>query len=238
MKIIPAIDLWQGKVVRFIQGDPLRSKVYSENPIDTAKRWQNEGAELIHIVDLSSALGRGDNLNIVKNIIENIKVDIEVGGGIKSIEKAESFISLGAVRVVIGTKSLDENFLNKIISSLGKDKVAVGVDVKDGFVSVSGWQEDTSLNGIDFVRYLKDRGIKWVNYTDISRDGMLAGPNIEALKLFSGFKDLNIILSGGVSSLSDIKLLKDKGPYLWGVIIGKALYEGEISLKEAKKSAF
>lgn len=233
MTIIPAIDLWEGKVVRFKRGEPQFSTEYSNNPFKIAEKWQAAGAKLLHLVDLSCALGKGDNLEIIKKIITAKVVKVEVGGGIRSLAKAQELISLGAQRVVIGTKSLDENFLDSIIKSLGREKVAVGVDVINNTVALDGWRRKTTLNYFDFIRFLRDKGVKWVIYTDISKDGMLCGIDTEELKGFAGFKDMNFILSGGVASLDDLVKIKQNAPFIRGVIIGKALYEGKIDLAEA-----
>jgi len=231
MVIIPAIDLWNGEVVRLLRGDPALSTVYSKNPVEVAKKWKSQGAEILHLVDLSAALGQKDNLEVISKILEEVDIKIEVGGGIRDQKKAEKLISLGAERVIVGTKSLDGSFLKKLIKSLGRDKVAVGADVINSQIAVRGWQEKTSFEILDFIKYLKDKGVKWVIYTDISRDGTLEGVNLEQIEKLSVFEDLNIIISGGVSSLNDLKDIKQKAPFVWGVIVGKALYEGKINLE-------
>ena len=236
MKIIPAIDLLDGKVVRLTKGDPSFSKVYSNNPVDIARRYKNQGAEYLHIVDLSAALDRGDNSDIIKLILKAVDIRIEVGGGIRDKEKAKEFVSLGAQRIIVGTKSLDENFLEDLRQSIGSDKLAVSADIIDSHVAVSGWQEKSSYKIIDFIEYIKDLGIKWLIYTDISRDGTLEGINIEDIKKISSFEGLNVIISGGISSVDDLKKIKKEAPSVWGVIIGKALYEDKIDLATALKA--
>ena len=234
MTIIPAIDLYQGKVVRLIKGDPKKSKVYSDDPLAVAKDWQAQGAKLLHLVDLSAALGEGDNLKAIENIIDNIDIGVEVGGGIRDIKKAKQILSLGPERIIIGTKALDEDFLNKVLKSLDREKVAIGVDVLDGFLAVKGWREKTDFSGLDFIAYLQLKGIKWVIYTDISRDGTLKGVVCEQIVELSMFSDMNIIASGGVASLEDLSQIKKCTPFVWGVIVGKALYEGKFSLSQAQ----
>jgi len=187
----------------------------------------------LHLVDLSAALGKKDNLEVIKTIIAEKIIKVEIGGGIRSIDKACELIDVGAERVIIGTKSLDDNFLKNIINSLGSDKVAIGVDVLDSTVAVQGWQRKTTLKGVDFIKYLQDKGIKWVIYTDIGRDGTLSGVDVGGLSDFSQFKGMNFIVSGGVASLEDVKRIKEEAPFVWGVIIGKALYENKVDLKEA-----
>jgi phosphoribosylformimino-5-aminoimidazole carboxamide ribotide isomerase len=233
MQIIPAIDLYNGKVVRFVKGDPTRSTIYSDNPLSVARRWQDDGAKVLHIVDLSAALGESDNADIVEHITREIDIDVEVGGGIRNIETALRFKNAGAKRIIVGTKSLEDNFLKELLSALGQDKLAVSVDIKEGFVATKGWQEKSKLKPIEFIEKLVALGIKWVIYTDISKDGTLEGLNFKALKELSVFKGINFIASGGVSGISDLKKVKEELPFVWGIISGKALYDGKLSLPEA-----
>lgn len=233
MEIIPAIDLYKGKVVRFVKGDPSRSTVYSDNPVAVAKRWQNEGAKIIHIVDLSAALGESDNYKIIEDILEEIKICIEVGGGIRNIDIAARLLSKGVDRVIIGTKSLQAGFLEKLLNSFGPEKVAVSVDVKEGVVATKGWQEKSSIEPKDFIESILSKGVKWIIYTDISKDGTLAGIDFDSLKWLSMFKGANFIISGGISGLKDIHNFKSELPFVWGCICGKALYDGKLKLKEA-----
>jgi len=233
MLIIPAIDLYNEKVVRFIKGDPTRSTIYSDNPLSIARKWQDEGAKILHVVDLSAALGEPDNADIVEHIIKEIDIDVEVGGGIRNVEKALRFKNAGAKRIIVGTKSLDDDFLKELLSALGQDKLAVSVDIKEGFVATKGWQEKSKLKPIEFIEKVAALGIKWVIYTDISKDGTLEGLNLKALKELSVFKGINFIASGGVSGMSDLKKVKAQLPFVWGVISGKALYDGKLSLPEA-----
>ncbi|MDD5585116.1 MAG: 1-(5-phosphoribosyl)-5-[(5-phosphoribosylamino)methylideneamino]imidazole-4-carboxamide isomerase [Candidatus Omnitrophica bacterium] len=233
MLIIPAIDLLDGKVVRLTRGDPKQSRVYSEDPVATAQRWLEAGTSLLHVVDLSAAFDKGDNLSFIREIIRTVKIKIEVGGGIRDINRAQELIALGVERIIVGTKSLDEKFLTSLIKSVGPDRIAVGVDVKDSYVATHGWQKTTKVKGNDFIASLYTKGVRWVIYTDISRDGTLSGPNISEVKSLVSFKDLNCILSGGVSSLEDLKQIKKDAPFLKGVIVGKALYEGTIELSQA-----
>ncbi|UCC94856.1 MAG: 1-(5-phosphoribosyl)-5-[(5-phosphoribosylamino)methylideneamino]imidazole-4-carboxamide isomerase [Candidatus Omnitrophota bacterium] len=238
MLIIPAIDLYKGKVVRLTRGKASASKVYSNNPLQVVQCWQEQGAELLHVVDLSAALGEGDNRSIIKEIIKEANVDIEVGGGIRSIERAQEFISLGAKRVVVGTKGFDDDFLSRLIAEIGSEKVAVGVDVRDSYVAVEGWRRGTKTKGLDFIVSLCQKGIKWIIYTDISRDGTLQGADEAKTKELSLFKDINLIFSGGISSLDDLRKIKKNAPFIWGVIIGKALYERKIDLPQAISLSF
>lgn len=233
MLIIPAIDLYNGKVVRFIKGDPLKSTVYSDDPLGVAKRFKEEGASVMHIVDLSSALGEGDNLSIIEKILKEVDIKIEVGGGIRDIEKALKLVSLGAERIVVGTKSLDDSFIESLIANISIEKIAVGVDVKEGKVATKGWKEKSSLEPLSFIENITAKGIKWIIYTDISRDGTLQGVNLDALSKLERFSGVNFIASGGVSNLEDLKGLKRSLPFVWGCICGKALYEGKFTVNEA-----
>lgn len=233
MLIIPAIDLYNGKVVRFVKGSPSRSTVYSDDPLGIARKWKDEGAKILHIVDLSAALGESDNVDIIEHIIKEIDIDVEVGGGIREVGKALRFTNAGAKRIIVGTKSLDNNFIKSLTESVSIEKIAVGVDVKDGVVATKGWTEKSSLEPLSFIENIISKGIKWIIYTDISRDGTLAGVNLAALCELSRFKGVNFIASGGVSSLEDIKNLQKQLPFVWGCICGKALYDGKFTLKEA-----
>jgi len=245
MLVIPAIDLWEGKVVRFLKGNPVESTVYSDNPLQVAGEWKAKGANLLHLVDLSAALGQEDNSRIIAKILEEVDIEVEVGGGIRDIEKAKRLISLGAARIIVGTRSLEDKFLKDLIKAVGAKRVAVSVDTIGSKVAVKGWQEKTSFEALDFIKTLIEKRVKWIIYTDISRDGTLEGLNLEPVKEFSSFsakggsasggKGANIIISGGVSSFEDIKKIKEETPFIWGVIVGKALYERRIDLESINK---
>ncbi len=234
MRVIPAIDLWSNNVVRLYRGDPNQSKVYSTDPVAMALRWEKEGAHLLHLVDLTAAFGKGqDHLSLIEEILNAVKIPVQVGGGIRSVGRARELIDLGAARVIVGTRSIEEEFLNNLIDEVGAHKLAVGVDTINGVVAVKGWTAKTDLRGDDFVAYLAKKGIEWVIYTDISRDGTMQGPNIAAMQNFKEFKSVNFIASGGVSCLDDLKRLKEEAPFVWGVIAGKSLYEKAFTIKEA-----
>ncbi len=246
MLIIPAIDLWEGKVVRLLKGNPAASTVYSDNPLEIAKGWKEKGAKFLHLVDLSAALGQENNLGVIIRILKEVDIEIEVGGGIRDIERAKKLISSGAKRIIVGTRSLEDKFLKGLIRAIGVKRIAVSVDVIDSVVAVKGWQEKTSLKALDFIKDLLGKGIKWIICTDISRDGTLEGLDLEPIKKLTEFsaksrfifgsKGANIIISGGVSSLDDIKKIKQETPFVWGVIVGKAFYEGKIDLENIKIS--
>lgn len=233
MHIIPAIDLKDGKCVRLRQGKFSEVTVYYDNPEDAALRWQNEGAEVLHVVDLDGAKeGKISNLTSIKKIREVFRGAMEVGGGIRRIEDIELLMSSGIDRVILGTVAAQSPEFVKEVCKKFPEKIIVGIDAKDGLVAVKGWVEVTELRATDLALKMQDYGIWGIIYTDISRDGMLTGPNIEATKSLVEAVKVPVIASGGVSSLEDIKKLA-KIPKLWGVITGKAIYSGAINLKEA-----
>ncbi|MDD4894327.1 MAG: 1-(5-phosphoribosyl)-5-[(5-phosphoribosylamino)methylideneamino]imidazole-4-carboxamide isomerase [Candidatus Omnitrophica bacterium] len=239
MLIIPAIDIKDGCVVRFVQGK-LDKKVYSRDPIKTAKHWVKQGAKIIHVVDLDGAFsGTPKNLDTVKQIAKSIDVPIQFGGGIRSIALIEDLLDSGVSRVILGTKAAeDKDFLNKAFKKF-KDKVIVSIDSKADRVLTEGWQASAGKTDVlKFAHSLKEAGFKEVIYTDVLKDGTLKGPNIKAIKSLIKETSLKVIASGGISSLVDLqklKLLEKKG--VVGVIVGKALYEGKFTLTEALKLA-
>lgn len=237
MLIIPAIDLQDGCVVRFVQGYK-EKKVYSNDPVKVAKSWVRQGAKFLHIVDLDGAFsGVSKNLKFVKAIIRAIKVPVEFGGGVRDINTIKEMLKLGVARVVLGTKAVeDEEFLKKAFAKFG-DKIIVGVDAKEGKIMVKGWKTGyKNTDAIKFSLYLKKMGFKELIYTDTLKDGTLSGPNIREIKKLLKITGLKIIASGGVSRLSDLDKLKSlEKEGLSAVIVGKALYEGRFTLPQALK---
>ena len=237
MLIIPAIDLRNGLVVRLFQGKFDREKVYSDDPIKVAKHWARQGAQFLHIVDLDGASsGRFKNLEVVKEIVRKVGIPFEFGGGVRSMETISELLDLGVQRVVLGTRAAnDAQFLKKAWKKFG-EKIIVSIDAKGAKVLTQGWNRATSKTILDFAEELKEVGFKQLIYTDISKDGALAGPNILGIKELIKETGLNVIASGGVASLKDLlKLKKLQKNGLSGIIIGKALYEGEFTLAEALK---
>jgi len=237
MLIIPAIDLRGGKVVRLFQGQFSREKVYSSDPVKVAKHWVRQGAKFLHIVDLDGASsGAPKNLEALKEIIAQVGMPVEFGGGVRSMETISRLLTLGVQRVILGTKAAaDEEFLKKARKKFG-EKIIVSIDAKGGEVLTQGWNRKVAKTTLDFAKDLKKIGFKQIIYTDISKDGTLAGPNILGIKELLKLTGLKVIASGGVSDLKDlIKLSKFKKQGLVGVIIGKALYEGKFTLVEALK---
>jgi len=232
MYIFPAIDLYEGKAVRLLKGEYDKMTVYSAHPEEIAKDFYNQGARHIHIVDLEGAKdGTTPNIETVERIIKQTPMFSEIGGGIRSIETVEKYFSIGVDRVILGTAAVnDESFLREAVSLYG-EKIAVGVDVKDGYVAIKGWTEKSEFTCFDFCRKMKDIGVSTIICTDISKDGAMQGTNLELYKELSYKFDMQITASGGVSSIEDIEKLSKLGIY--GAIIGKAYYTGAISIKEA-----
>ena len=232
MFIFPAIDLYEGKAVRLLKGDYNNMTVYSDNPSEIAVDFENQGAKHIHIVDLEGAkLGTTPNLETIKSIIESTDLFTEVGGGIRSMEVIEKYLEIGVDRVILGTAAVNnEEFLLKAIEKYS-DKIAVGVDIKDGFVATHGWTEKSEFSCFDFCEKMQKIGVKTLICTDISKDGAMKGTNHELYKELSEKFDIQITASGGVSSIDDVKRLAKLD--LYGAIIGKAYYIGAIDLKEA-----
>ena len=235
MKIYPAIDLFDGKAVRLFKGDYNEMTVYSNEPEKIALDFVKKGATHIHLVDLEGAKdGTTPNLDVIKRIIAVCpSAFVEVGGGIRSIEVAQRYIDAGVSRVILGTAAVtDPKFLDDAVATLG-DKVAVGVDLKDGFVAIKGWTEKSNLDGFDFVKDLERRGVKTVICTDISRDGAMKGANHELYEQLASQTSVDVIASGGVSSMEDVQRLNKLG--IHGAIIGKAYYTGAIDVAQAVK---
>ncbi len=232
MLIFPAIDLYEGKAVRLYKGDYAQMTVYSDDPTQIARDFATQGAACIHVVDLEGARnGQTPNLNTIRTIAESTDLFMEVGGGIRSMEVIERYIQAGVNRVILGTAAVtDPDFLCEAAAKYG-DKIAVGVDVRDGFVAIKGWTEKSQRTVFDFCAELQQQGICTIICTDISKDGAMQGTNRELYRELSNKLNMNIIASGGVSSLDDVRALREME--LYGAIIGKAYYTGAISLKEA-----
>ena len=232
MELFPAIDLIGGKAVRLVKGDYAQMTVYSDSPCDVAVSFERSGARFLHLVDLEGARdGSQTNLPTIREIIEKTGLFVEVGGGIRTLETVERYIGVGADRVIIGTAAVtDPEFLEAAVKKYG-DKIAVGVDIKDGYVAIKGWTEKSELSCFDFCEKLAKLGVKTIICTDISKDGLLAGTNLELYRELSARFNMDITASGGVSSLDDVRKLAKMGMY--GAILGKALYTGNIKLEEA-----
>jgi phosphoribosylformimino-5-aminoimidazole carboxamide ribotide isomerase len=231
MQIYPAIDIIDGKAVRLSQGKFDNVTVFNDDPADAAKDWVDAGATYIHIVDLDGARqGKSFIVDILKKITDKYNVPVQTGGGVRTIDDVRARIEAGASRVIIGTAAVKNPELVKEAVSLYGDKIAVGVDAKNGMVAISGWEEISNVTAVDLCLKMKDYGVKTVIYTDISKDGMMSGPNIESTKELIEKTGMDVIASGGVSKLEDVENVKNINAA--GVIIGKALYNGAINLAE------
>jgi len=232
MLIIPAIDIKDGRCVRLYQGIFEREVLYSHDPAEVAKRWEACGAEWLHLIDLDGAQGDSKkNQGVILEIVKNTDLKIQLGGGIRSVEDVERWLSLGISRLILSTRAiLEEEFLKEALK-IAPDRVVLALDVKEGELMIDGWRRPSGLKVMDFAKKAKDLGVRLFVYTDILKDGTISGPNFEGAERLSSLQ-VPFILSGGISSLEDIER-SSKIPYLVGVIIGKALYEGKINLKEA-----
>jgi phosphoribosylformimino-5-aminoimidazole carboxamide ribotide isomerase len=234
MIILPAIDLLDRQVVRLRQGKLEEKTVYSDDPLAFAKRWEEEGGDFLHVVDLNAAFtGKPENFEIVEKLVDALDIPVEVGGGIRDFETAAQFINAGVARVVIGTRAVESpDLLKALINRFGGEKIAVGVDAKSGHVAVKGWTEVTSFDAIEFIRSVEKMGVQTIIFTDIATDGTLEGPNFEALERVLNSTDCQVIASGGVAEIEHIRQLA-RLPGLYGAIIGKALYDETVDLREA-----
>ncbi len=232
MEIFPAIDLMSGEAVRLTKGEFSSKKVYSSDPVEVMLSFKAEGARHLHVVDLDGArTGGNQNFDVVKDLCAAGAPDIEIGGGIRDMRRAEKYLSLGVKRIILGTAAVeDEAFLNEAVGEWG-DKVAVGVDVLNGFVRTRGWESVSRLDGFAFVNRMVGAGVKRIIYTDISRDGLLTGPDAATYEKLARTRGAEIVASGGVSSLTDLKALRFCGVY--GAIVGKAVYEKRFTVSEA-----
>ena len=236
MQIFPATDILGGKVVRLTKGDYNQVKIYADSPAEMALEFMKDGATNLHMVDLDGAKdGAPVNFEAIREAAKIKDLFIEVGGGIRDMKRVEDYLSLGVKRVILGTAAVrNYPFVEEAVKEFG-NAIAVGVDAKEGFVAVSGWQETTSVKSVEFCKKLRDTGVATIIYTDISKDGMLSGTNLEVYGELSEIKGLDIVASGGITFVSEIEKLRDMNIY--GAIVGKAVYEGRLSLKDALKAA-
>ena len=236
MLIFPAIDIYAGKAVRLYKGDYREMTVYSENPCEIAFDFKNSGAEQMHVVDLEGArTGGTPNLGMILELKKTAGLFTEVGGGIRNIETVGKYLENGIDRVILGTAAVENPSFLEECASLYGDRIAVGIDLRDGKVAIKGWTEKTAVDGFDFLKRVRSLGVGTVIVTDISRDGAMRGTNPELYRRLSEIRGINVIASGGVSSIDDVKALKEIGVY--GAIIGKAYYTRAIDLSDAVREA-
>ncbi|HLE25067.1 MAG TPA: 1-(5-phosphoribosyl)-5-[(5-phosphoribosylamino)methylideneamino]imidazole-4-carboxamide isomerase [Thermodesulfobacteriota bacterium] len=235
MLIIPAIDLKGGKCVRLLKGEEGTETVFSENPLETARKWEDSGARLIHVVDLDGAFsGEPRNFEIIRDIVNTVSTDVQIGGGIRNINTVEKYISVGVRRVILGTSAIqDRKFLIEVCDSF-PERVGVGVDTKMGKIAVKGWKEVIDLHAEDFLKDLNSVGVSLVIHTDVDRDGTMRGVNLNAVDKFVKSSPIPVISSGGISSMEDIEKLSSLKEFgLVGIILGKSIYTGKIDLRKA-----
>jgi len=238
MTIYPAIDLRGGKCVRLFQGLASEETIYFEDPLDAARKWIEDGAKHMHLVDLDGAFSGGSaNLDAVQKIAQETQLRVQLGGGMRDDYSVKEALALGLNRVIIGTRACtDPQWVGELVEEFGPDKIVVGIDAKDGLVATKGWVETTEIEAIDLAQQMQDLGARWIIHTDVATDGAMKGPNLEAQqKIAEAVPDCQIIASGGVTSYADIddlRELSEATPNIEGVIIGRALYEGTIELSK------
>jgi phosphoribosylformimino-5-aminoimidazole carboxamide ribotide isomerase len=238
MKIIPAIDLMSGKVVRLYKGDPNNKTIYSDTPIEIAKKWESAGADILHIVDLDATLGSGENLELIQEISKNVSIPLQVAGGLRNEEKISKVLDF-ASRAVIGTiaiqlkESEQDEILSDFIETFGNERIVISIDHMDGKIVTHGWQTNTGIDLYEVTNEFVKYGFTEFLSTNVSKDGTLEGPDIESLSKICQIQNCNVIASGGISKIKDVEDVKKMNPF--GVILGKALYEGLVSIEEAKK---
>ncbi|MGZ8373490.1 MAG: 1-(5-phosphoribosyl)-5-[(5-phosphoribosylamino)methylideneamino]imidazole-4-carboxamide isomerase [Nitrospira sp.] len=234
MLVIPAIDLKDGRCVRLRQGDMADETVYSDDVTEVARRWQQQGAGLIHVVDLNGAVdGEPKNLPHIESVMNAVRVKVQVGGGIRTIDTVRRYLNAGVSRVVLGTAALTNRALLDLVCQEFPQRIVLGLDARDGRIAVKGWTTVSDVKAIDLLKELSGCAIAAVVYTDIARDGMLNGPNIPALKEVVEHSSFPVIASGGITRLEDLQAVRSLGPKIEGAIVGKALYDGKLDLKAA-----
>ena len=232
--VIPAVDIAQGRCVRLTRGKMQDMVVYYEDPLEAAKRWVGEGAEMLHIVDLDAAVGTADNSEAVKKVVKGAGIPCQVGGGIRSVEKAKEYADAGVARVIFGTAALELKIIIKALEVLGADMVMAAVDHIMGNVAIKGWKEQTGIDAMLLCARLEDAGVKNILMTSIDRDGTMKGPSLEYSLKAAGYLKGSLYLAGGFSKIEDLLPLKGSG--IAGVVLGKSLYEGKIDLREAMEA--
>ena len=232
MLIIPAVDIMGGKCVRLVQGDPTKLKVYFNNPLEAAKLLEDQGAALIHLIDLDAALGSGQNMEAIEKILKNLRVKVQIGGGIRTIEKAEILLKLGASRVIFGTAAIQNpTLIEEAVLRYGSTRIAVAIDEKKDKVTFHGWKDQSEINYLDLARSFETMEVGAIIFTSTSVDGTLKGPQVEKIVRLVETVKMPVIASGGIASLNDLVELTGTG--VDGVVVGTALYEGNFTFKQA-----
>ena len=232
MLILPAIDLRNGKCVNLVQGRAREETVFSDQPVEMAQQWQQGGAEYLHLVDLEGAFGEvSDNLHIVKEIVETLQIPVQLGGGLRTMDRLDTVLGLGLTRAILGTAALKNPLLVEAACKKYGPRIAVGIDAKDGMVATEGWLDVSEKPALTFAKEMENCGAQTIIYTDIKSDGMLQGPNLETTEAIADAVSSDVIASGGITSIQDLQVLKTIGVY--GAIVGRALYTGALDLKDA-----
>lgn len=236
MLILPAIDLRNGKCVNLLQGRAEEETIFSDLPVEMAAQWEREEAEYLHLVDLDGAFqGTAGNLQIVKEITDTIRIPVQLGGGIRTMDRLDEVLALGVTRAILGTAALKNPPMVEAACKQYGDQIAVGIDAKEGMVATEGWLDVSQKSAVAFAQEMEDRGVQTIIYTDIKSDGMLKGPNLKTTQAIAEAVSVNVIASGGITSIQDIEALKAIGAY--GAIVGRALYIGALDLKAAITAA-
>ena len=236
MKIFPAIDIKDKKCVRLVKGDFENKTEYEVSPIDQARKYKDHGFQNLHIVDLDGALtGEAVNLDVIQEILSKFDLKIEIGGGVRSFENIQKYIDIGVEKVILGSAAIKDKIFLKEACLKFPNKIALGLDAKDGYLSVSGWKENSNQLTLDFLKEVNDYGVSRLIYTDINRDGTKQSPNFEETEKIAELSNCPVIVSGGVSSIDDIRKAKDLNKNIEGIIVGKAIYDGDIKLDELAK---
>jgi len=232
--IFPAVDIKEGRCVRLIQGKKDQETVYGHDPVIMAKEWERQGASWVHVVDLDGAFsGIPRNREIIRKMVAVLSIPVQLGGGIREYGVAREYLELGVTRLIIGTGALnDQPLMRRLLDDFGPERIMVGIDAREGMVAVKGWEDVSTVAALDLAQDMKSLGVTRMVYTDISRDGLMQGPNFEAMQVMASVSGLAVIASGGVSTVEDILRLKEI-PGIEGAIIGKSLYEGRLSLEAA-----
>jgi len=234
MLVIPAIDLRKGRCVRLYQGDPEKETVYGDNPVEIARQWEQLGAKILHLVDLDGAFtGLSQNAKVIGSIGEEVRIPLQLGGGVRSREAVEKAISFGVSRVIIGTAVIEAPELARELVRDFEERIVVGIDARDGKVAVKGWTESSAVETVELAERVEQWGVKEIIYTDIKKDGTMQGPSLDGLEEIISKTYLQVIVSGGISSKEDLISLKPYGSRVKGVIIGKALYTNQLTLPDA-----
>jgi phosphoribosylformimino-5-aminoimidazole carboxamide ribotide isomerase len=235
MIIIPAVDIKNGKCVRLLQGRMDAETVYSDHPEDVASKWERFGAPLVHVVDLDGAIAKSpQNVPVVRKILRSVNVPIQLGGGIRNERTVQMYLEMGVERVIIGSEAIKKPAFVKKVCKKYPGQIVVGIDARDGRVAIDGWTQTTRIEAVDLAKEFEDCGVAAINFTDIHRDGMQTGPNLEATRRLAEAISIPVVASGGISSIQDVKnLLPLQEVGVVGIIIGKALYSGGLDLKEA-----